>query len=269
VTAWQAIFLGLVQGATEFLPISSSGHLVLVPWLLGWQPPDVFFDAVLHLGTLLAVLIYFWRDLFALALAWLGTLRRRGIKTGMERLAWLILLATIPAALAGVLLEGWFESMFGSPRLVAVLLLVTGALLCLAERRGGRRRRAEEANVRDALTIGIAQVLAIAPGISRSGATMSAGLWRGISRPEAARLSFLLAVPVVGAAGLLSLLKTTANGSAADIQLSLLGAAVAALAGTVAIHGLLRFVRAHSLALFSYYCWLFGGLCLIIALLRG
>ena len=269
MTAWHALLLGLLQGATEFLPVSSSGHLVLVPWLLGWQPPGVFFDAVLHLGTLVAVLLYFRRDLLALAGAWLRTLRRRRVETGSERLAWLLVLATIPAALAGVLLEDWFGAMFSSPLLVSVLLLVTGVLLFFAERLGCGRRRAEEAGVADALVVGIAQALAIAPGISRSGATMSGGLLRGLTRPEAARFSFLLAIPVVAAAGLLSLAKTVADSGVSEIVLALLGAAAAAVAGLAAIHWLLRYVRAHSLYLFSYYCWLFGGACLLLALLRA
>ncbi|MGQ9552942.1 MAG: undecaprenyl-diphosphate phosphatase [Anaerolineae bacterium] len=269
MTVWQAVLLGLLQGATEFLPISSSAHLVLVPWLLGWPEPGVFFDAMLHLGTLLAVVAYFWRALWFLLLALMRTLRVRRIETAYERLAWLLIVATVPGALAGVFLEDWFAAIFGKPTWVAALLLATGVLLFAAERLAHARKPAEQASIGDALIVGLAQAVAILPGISRSGATISAGMSRGISRAEAARFSFLLAVPITAAAGLLSLAKSALAGDASGLAMALLGAAAAAIAGFLAIRSLLRYLRSRSLTVFAYYCWLFGALCLLLALLRA
>ncbi|MHB0877646.1 MAG: undecaprenyl-diphosphatase UppP [Anaerolineae bacterium] len=267
MSLWQALFLGALQGATEFLPVSSSGHLVLVPWLLGWQSTELAFGALVHLGTLLSLLIYFWRDLWALILAGLQTLRTRRIETPQQRLAWLIVLATIPGGVAGMLLEDWFSAMFSTPLLVSLLLLVTGALLFAAERLHRGRKAAEDARWGDAALIGLAQAVAIAPGISRSGATMATGLVRGLDRPEAARFSFLLSIPIVAGAGIVELLKTTGEGVAGDLGTSLVAAAAAAVVGFIAVSALLRYLRGRSLMPFAYYCWAFGGLCTVLALL--
>lgn len=269
MTIWQAMVLGALQGATEFLPISSSGHLVLVPWLLNWEANNLFFGAAVHLGTLLAVLVYFREDVWAMVTAWLRSLRTRSLDDPFARLAWLVIAATIPGAVAGVLLEDWFEAMFGSPLLVAILLLVTGGFLALSERLSRAQKGAEEASLKDALVVGVAQALAIAPGISRSGATMAAGLGRGISRPQAARFSFLLATPIIAGAGLVEVLDVALAGDTAGLMLGLVGAVTAAVTGLVAIAGLINYLRRRSLMAFAYYCWAFGALCLIVFLVRG
>jgi len=270
MNALQAAVLGALQGATEFLPISSSGHLVLVPWLLGWTGNDLFFGISVHLGTFLAVLVYFRRDVTDMVAAWLGTLRDRQIPAGPGRLAWLVIVGSIPAAVAGVLLEDWFEAIFSTPMLVALLLLLTGAILTLSE--VAARRLARSGGVRtvaDALIIGLAQAIAIAPGISRSGATISAGLLRGVSRPESARFSFLLALPVIAGGGLIEVAKAVLAGDSGSLALGAIGGVVAAVVGYAAIGSLMRHLRQGSLMPFAYYCWSFGGLCVLISLIRG
>ena len=186
----QALILGILQGATEFLPLSSSGHLVLVPWILDWQPAGLVFDAVVHWGTALAVIVYFRRDWVALIGAALRSLRPGTPVEAEARLAWLIALGTIPAALIGYLLEGFFEGMFAQPVPAAGFLLLTATLLVLSERMGRRERDLEALNWSDVVLIGLAQALAILPGISRSGATIAAGLALGLRREQAARFSF-------------------------------------------------------------------------------
>lgn len=267
MSIWQALFLGALQGATEFLPISSSGHLVLVPWLLGWEAAGLTFGAAVHLGTLLAVLVYFREDLWTLLVAGLQSLRARRVESPQQRLAWLIVIATIPAALAGVLLEDWFEAMFASPLMVSLLLLVTGTVLWLSERLGQRLKMAEQARLPDAVAIGLAQAAAIAPGISRSGATIAAGLTRGLKRAEAARFSFLLSVPIVLGAGLMEMRYYFSADGAGSLPLAVAGGVAAALAGFLAISFLLRYLRRRSLMLFAVYCWVVGGLCAVLALL--
>jgi hypothetical protein len=167
VDIFQALVLGIVQGATEFIPISSSGHLVLVPWLLNWPEPGLVFDTIVHWGTLVAVLAVFWRDILALVRAWTRSLVERNLDQMEAHLAWLIIVGTLPAALMGFFLEGFFESLFSSPGRVATLLLVTGAILALSERLGKRQRSLDDLDWLDSLLIGLAQGLAIAPGISR------------------------------------------------------------------------------------------------------
>ncbi len=263
----EAIILGLVQGLTEFLPVSSSAHLVLVPWWLGWTPPPLAFDTTLHLGTLLAVLAYFWRDWWELAQAVLDRLRGRGDEAKW-RLALAIVIGVIPAAVIGYLFESFFEAMFSQPTLVAAMLLVTGAILILAEawKRGGLPL----ANIRlsDAAVIGLAQAAAIIPGISRSGATIAAGLLRGLDRPAAARYSFLLSAPIIFGAGVFQIKNLAGAGiDAIGLTPLLIGFLVAAISGFLAIRFLMRFVQTRSLYLFAVYVWLFGLLSLLRALL--
>lgn len=266
----QALILGLVQGVTEFLPISSSGHLVLVPWLLGWEDPGLAFDAFLHLGTLVAVLVYFWRDLWGLALAWVGSLRGRGLSDPQARVAWLIIWGTLPAAIMGFTLEGLFERLFAAPGWVSILLLVTGLLLLLGERARKSEGRMESLTWLDALLVGLAQGVAIAPGISRSGATISAGLWRGLGREEAARFSFLLATPAIVGANLLQLWELAKlSGTWEAASMLLWGFLAAAASGYLAIRFLLGFLKRRSLHPFSVYCFFLGTLMLLLALLRG
>jgi undecaprenyl-diphosphatase len=267
----QAIILGLVQGATEFIPVSSSGHLVLLPWLLGWPEPGLAFDTTLHLGTLAAVLAYFWKDLLGMARAVVAGLARRDPWDRPEsRLVWLLVLGTIPAAVLGFLFKDFFESVFSAPLAVAVLLLVTGLLLALGERLGQQERSLESLRWDDALLIGLAQAVAILPGISRSGATIATGLARSIRRQASARFSFLLAIPAILGSGLFQLLRLVeAGGWAAQAPGLVVGFAAAAVSGYLCIHFLLRYLQEHRLYAFSVYCWVFGAACLLVAFLRG
>ncbi len=262
--ALQSLVLGLLQGATEFIPISSTGHLVLVPWLFGWPQPSASFDAVLHLGTLAAILAVFWRDLVALAVALVGSLRRRSLAVPESRVAWALVIATIPAAVMGYLGEDLFEGLFSSPGWVAVFLIVTGILLVASERLAGAARKLEQVGPRSALIIGVAQGIAIAPGISRSGATISAGRFLGLERADAARFSFLLAAPVIAGAGALSLAKLARSGDLAQAGGPLVVGFLAALvSGYLVISLLLRYLQRHSLLPFAIYCWVVGLLGLV------
>ena len=265
----QAIILGLIQGATEFIPVSSSGHLVLVPWLLGWDSPGLVFDTVVHWGTLVAVLAYFWRDWRALVTAWVRGLFRWRWRDPDARLMWLLIVGSIPAAVIGFLLEDFFESLFGKPVWVSVFLLVTAGLLALSEWLGQRMREIGDLRWPDALVIGLGQAAAIAPGISRSGATMAVGMLRGVKRPAAARFSFLLATPIIFGAGLFKLLDLfTVPDPLAQVPVLAVGFVVAAVSGYVCIWGLLRYLQRGRLYLFSVYCAVAGLLCLVVAWLR-
>lgn len=265
LTVWQAIVLGLVQGATEFIPVSSSGHLVLVPWLLGWVTPGLVFDTTVHWGTLVAVLIVFWRDLLRLAMAWIRSLSPRSPTNVHARLAWWILIGTIPAVLAGYSLEDWFEKLFAWPGAVGGFLLVTAAILVLSERFHMTGRSLAGLRVGDALFIGVAQAFAIAPGISRSGATIAAGLLRGLERDVAARYSFLLAIPIIFGAGLLKLKGLLDVGVAPDQALVLLiGFVTAAVSGWACIRFLLSYLQRGRLYVFAAYCATIGIAALVL-----
>ena len=265
----QAIILGLVQGITEFIPVSSSGHLVLVPWLLGWESPGLVFDTVVHLGTLVAVLAYFWRDWLGLATAWLQGLVRWDWRDPQARLMWLIVLGSIPAVVIGCLLEGFFESLFGKPIGVSLFLLVTAGLLVLSERLGAQTREATDLRWTGALTIGLAQAAAIAPGISRSGATLAAGLLRGLRRTDAARFSFLLATPVILGAGLVQLVDLFSSPDPLiQVPGLLAGFLAAAVSGYLCIWGLLRYLQRGKLYPFAIYCACAGLLGFLVAWLR-
>ena len=256
---FQAIVLGIVQGLTEFLPISSSGHLIVVPALLGWDDPfidSLAFSVMLHLGTLVALLLYFRADWLRLIPAGLASIRDRSLRADPERrLAWLLVVATIPAVIAGVLLNDAIETAFREPRLVAVTLVIGAALLFLADRLGSKTRRMESIGFPLALGIGAAQALALVPGISRSGISISAGLFAGLDREAAARFAFLMATPITAGAGLWELRKvlTGEAGVAIPILPLLAGMLAAVIAGLLAIAVLLRYVRTHGLGVFVAY----------------
>lgn len=266
----QAVILGVLQGATEFLPISSSAHLVLVPWLLGWDSPGLLFDTMVHWGTLAAVLLYFWRDILRLIVAGLRALGQRSLADPDARIAWGIVLGTIPAVVLGVLFEDLFEALFLNPRAVSVFLLITALLLFFAERVGQQRRSLPELSLIDAVLIGLGQAIAIAPGISRSGATIAAGLARGLRREAAARFSFLLSIPaIVGAGGLQLVQAASGEGNGATPFALLVGFAAAAIAGYVCIRFLLRYLQRGSLYGFVVYCAAAGLAGLALSFLRG
>jgi len=286
MTILQAILLGVLQGATEFLPVSSSGHLVLVPWLFGWSSnPSLAFDVIVHWATALAVIAYFWRDWVTLLRAGLRAVpalvhalspktRRPNDRdlwdTPETRLLALLVLATVPAAVAGALFEDFFERMFARPAAAAAFLLVTAAILALSEWLGRRQRDMRSLTWKDALFVGIAQALAIFPGLSRSGATISAGMARGLRRGEAARFSFLLSTPIIIGAGVFSLLDLSEAGAlASQAGVLIAGFLAAAVVGLLVIHLLLRFVQRRPLYVFAVYCAAMGLAALIVALVRG
>ncbi len=261
---FQALFLGVLQGLTEFLPLSSSGHMVLLPALLGWTPPPLVFETTVHLGTLLALLVVFWRDIGSLLVAWWRGIRcGRPLATSESRLAWWILLGTMPALGVGVFLEEHFEAL-NTPHFAGIFFLATAGLLLLAELFGRRRRPLKELTWPDSLFIGLAQAAAILPGLSRSGATISVGMLTHLKREAAARFSFLLAVPIVAGAGLLELGKLLRSGGGqTEALLLLLGFFSAALCGFAAIRFLLAYVRRRPLYPFALYCLLIGLVALL------
>jgi undecaprenyl-diphosphatase len=260
LTNWQALVLGVVQGATELLPISSSGHLILVPWLFDWtylEENDAFnqtFDVSLHLGTCIAVGAYFWRDVVELVRAWLGTLRRRSIATPSERLAWAVVVATIPAALVGFALEDPIADHLGDPWQIAIFLAAFGLLLGWADRRPGPDSL-ERVTVRRGLWVGLAQCLALMPGVSRSGITITASRFLGLDRDASARFSFLLLLPItLGAV----LFKGLTDVVLADLPSGTTGPFVVGVlaslgTGLVAILWLLDYIRRHTYDLFVVY----------------
>jgi undecaprenyl-diphosphatase len=271
----QALILGLVQGLTEYIPVSSSAHLVLVPWLLGWtfDPTTAFvFDVLVQWGTLIGVVIYFWRDIWAIVRGVVnGLIQRKPFGTFEARLGWFIVLATIPAVLAGLFLKNFFEQFFSDPKAVAALLFLTAAILVAAERLGQRQRRLESINSTDAISIGLWQVLSILPGVSRSGATIVGGMLRGLDRPAAARFSFLMSIPALLGAGVLAfkdLLDTPNLSSTLGLPI-LVGFAAAAISGYLCIRWLLGYLQKHSLTVFAAYCAAFGAVCVVVGLLRG
>ncbi len=268
----QALLLGIVQGLTEFLPISSSAHLVLVPWLLGWQfdPKAKFvFDVLVQNGTLIAVISYFWKDLRYVTRAVIaGLLQRQPFATQDARLGWFVALATVPAVVLGAALKDFFESVFASPLAVAALLLFTAALLTFSERYGKRLRDLTTLTWRDALIIGLMQALAILPGVSRSGATMAGGLARGLDRPAAARFSFLMSVPVMLGAGLVAVNDLLKIPNFTDYLLPVsVGFIAAGIVGYLSIGWLLAFLRRRTFYGFVVYCTAVGIACLAIGLL--
>jgi undecaprenyl-diphosphatase len=256
---FQAIVIGVVQGLTEFLPISSSAHLILLPPLLGWD--DAFlnsatFDVMLHAGTLLALLAYFWRDVWRLLGAAWAAIRERSLAGDPDRrLGALLAVSVVPAAVIGFAFEGFFDTWFRERLLLVPLLLVAGALLLLAAEVIGRRERGlERATVGDAVTIGVAQALALFPGISRSGITLAAGMFRGLERDAAARFAFLMGIPIIAGA---TLWKLRTLGSTAldttDLLALAAGMAAAGISGLLAIGLLLRYLRSNSTMVFIVY----------------
>lgn len=267
MTSARAIVLGVLQGLGEFLPISSSGHLIVAPWLLGWPDSGLAFDVALHLGTLVAVGLAFWRDwLRLLAGGWRGLRSGRPLADPDARLLLYLALATLPGALAGLLLDEWAETVFRSPLLVAAMMAAMGVVLWLADRRAGAAGGGEVVTLRDALLIGCAQALAIVPGTSRSGATISMALVLGHARPAAARFSFLLALPITAGAALVKVPDLLAGG--ADPVPVLAGMLAATVSGLAAIRFLLRYVRTQSYAVFAWYRFGFALLVVAAWLLR-
>lgn len=285
----EAIVLGIVQGLTEFLPVSSSAHLIIVPWLLGWDEPGLAFDAALHLGTLAAVFAYFWRDLWGMVIALPPALPRslsllrdpdpmRGVgrtpRDQQARLALLIIIATVPGLLAGLFGENAIGAFFHNGvhqgraiTIIALLLMAVGLLLWVAERTAAHHRTIAHLTWRDATMIGLAQATALLPGVSRSGSTVTAALFQGLNRAEALRFSFLLGTPLILGAGAKAVLDTISEGiSGSEASYFLIGGVTSAIVGFLAIAGLFRFVRHANFAVFIIYRLALGvSLLLLVA----
>ena len=270
---WQALVLGLVQGATELLPISSSGHLILVPWLANWEylkEHDAFnqtFDVSLHLGTVVAVMAYFRADIARLAVAWLGTLRSRRIRTADERIAWYVAAATVPATLVGALGENLIAENLGEPWQIAILLALFGGLLFLADRRP-ETKDMSQVGLKAAVGVGLAQSVALMPGVSRSGITITAGRFLGLNRDSAARFSFLLLVPIT--------LGAVAYKGVGDVLLAdlppgttgpfVVGSLASFASAVVAISALLGYVRRRDYSVFVVYRLIAAAIVLLLIL---
>lgn len=257
----QALILGLIQGLTEFIPVSSSGHLVLLHQAMGITDGGLAFDVALHVGTLLALVIFFYKDIFNLALSLFK-------KTAQTRLAWLLALATVPAVIAGVLLEGAAESAFRSAKLVSINLFI-GALIMIWAEHYYQKRKAHtklgDVKKSQALIAGAAQAAAVVPGISRSGATITAGIFSGLDRVSATRFSFLLAIPITaGAIGKVLLKSSSLTEINNERVLFAVGITSALISGLLAIKYLLKYLNKHSLAVFAYYRIALGVLVLLI-----
>jgi len=266
---YHVVVLAVVQGITEFLPISSSAHLALAPWLLGWPDQSLVFDIALHFGTLAAVLLYFWRD-------WVQILAQGfGMRWGRDeeldrnpRLLWLMAAATVPVGIAGLLLENYAENVWRHNRLlIGGMLIAVGLLMLVGERVGRRSKGIDRVSFFDALFIGVAQAFALIPGTSRSGATITAGLYRDLNRPTAARFSFLIATPAIAAAAAKAFWDMHKQGGLpADMRLPFaLGIVLSGVVGCAVIAGLLRYLRAHTLNFFVYYRVIFGIIVIALA----
>ncbi len=267
LTIWQAFVLGALQGLTEFLPVSSSAHLSLTPWAFGWTPPGLGFDLALHVGTLVALFWYFrveWRNLF---LGGLKLLRHRGVVDDASRRASFIIIATIPAATAGLVLEEYAETIFRAPVITAIALIIMGVLLWFVDARARRDRDRASMTWRDALLVGCAQIFALVPGVSRSGATITAGRALGFDRSTAAVFSFLMSMPIILGAAIFKIPDALAE---SGITLPLVvGVATAALSSWLAIAVLLRYVARRSYGVFAAYRVLLGAVVLVMLWMRS
>jgi undecaprenyl-diphosphatase len=270
----QALVMGIVQGLTEFLPVSSSGHLIVVPYLLGWD--DAFltslaFSVMLHLGTLVALLVYFRSDWVRLVPAGLAAVRDRSFHDDEDRrLAWLLVSSTIPAAIVGLLFSDVIEASFRSVGLVAVTLVLGGLILLIADRFGAKSRTIEDVTFPIAIGIGAAQALALIPGISRSGISIAAGRFVGMDRESAARFAFLMATPITAGAGIFEVRKLIAGEGGVPVETLplVVGMVAAAISGLAAIHFMLSFLRRQSLDVFVWYRFALAAVVLIFWLRR-
>lgn len=267
----RAAILGIVQGLAEFLPISSSGHLILVPALFGWDDQGLAFDVGLHLGTLLALLVYFWRDWYTMSINGVRDLADHGVRyrafTPESQLLWLIALGSVPAAVVGLLFNDWIEENVRQPWVVAIALAVVATFMLFADSLSKRTRAIEDVTVRDAVLIGLAQAAALIPGVSRSGATITAALFRDFSRDAGARFAFLLGTPAfVGAAALKA--PDLAEMSGDETGQLAVGFVCSALVGFAAIHFLLRYLRTRSLLPFIGYRYAVAVVTLVIGAIR-
>jgi len=261
----RAVVLGLVQGITEFLPISSTAHLRIVPELLGWTDPGAAFDAIIQLGTVAAVLVYFRHDIFRLFRAWVeGIQRKEPLGTTESRLAWYVLVGTLPVVVLGFAFKHAIETSLRSLYVVAGSMIILALLLAAAEWTARHSRRLEDMTWTDGWVIGLWQAVALVPGSSRSGTTLTGGLWRGLRREDAARYSFLLSIPATTAAGVFELRHLLRSGIPFTGVEALVAGGVAFLSGMLAIDGLLRYLRTRTTLVFVLYRLALGALLLVL-----
>lgn len=272
---FEALILGLVQGLTEYIPVSSTAHLLLIPWLLGWQldaDATFVFTILIQWGTLVGVLIYFWRDIWAIVRGVLdGLIKRQPLGTPDARLGWWIVVATLPAVLGGILFKKAVEVLYTQPIVIAIILMAAAGLMWVAERFGKRTRQIDSMTAVDAGIIGTWQVLALFPGVSRSSATVSGGMLRHFGRAEAARFSFLMSIPALLGAGVIAIKDLLeVKGLLATLAAPLaVGFVVAAISGYASIRWLLGYLKTRPLNVFAFYRLAFGALIIIVALSRG
>ena len=271
MTILQAIILGIVQGMTEFLPISSSGHLIIVPWLFNWhfllENPSLnkTFDVALHLGTFVAVVVYFWREIGRLLAAWVRSMTRRSLADPAAKLAWLLIVSTIPAAIVGVALESFIEDKLGKPWIIAIMMIVFAGVMYLIDHVAKLDRDLESLSWFDAVLIGVAQAFALCPGVSRSGITMMTGLLMRLDRESAARYSFLMSIPVIGGAAAYKALEVAKDGLPAGTTTPFaVGILSAAVSGFAAIWFTLAYLKRHTFNIFVVYRIIVGVAILIL-----
>jgi undecaprenyl-diphosphatase len=273
MSIFQALILGIVQGLTEYIPVSSTAHLILVPWLLGWnfsQDTKFVFDVLVQWGTLVGVLIYFWRDILTIIRAVVnGLLQRKPFGTAEARMGWLVVIATIPAVIAGALFKKYVEQLYSLYIVIAVVMILGGFLMMAAEHWGKRQREVGKMTIIDSIVIGLWQVLALIPGISRSSATISGAMLRDFIREDAARFSFLMSIPALLGAGVVALKDLfEVKGLLASLAAPLaVGFIAAAISGYFSIRWLLGYLKSRPLNRFVFYRFAFGAVCLIVILL--
>lgn len=265
---FEAFILGMVQGLGEFLPISSSAHLVVVPWLFNWTDQGLGFDVALHWGTLLAVLVYFYQDIWLIIKGFIHSLSKstRDLQNNIyQKLAWLLIIASIPGAIIGKLLESYAEHSFRNPLLIAITMTVMGLILIGADKLGEKIKNLNHISWVNALVIGFSQAFAIIPGVSRSGATITAGLLQGFKREDAARFSFLMSVPIILGAGLLKVPDILSEPSKAPLIVGFLSSAIF---GFLSIKFLMKYLAKGSFAIFTWYRLAFAAMIVIVYILR-
>ncbi len=263
---FQAIILGIIQGLTEFLPVSSTAHLILAPWIFGWDDPGLAFDVVVHLGTLTGIIVFFWKDFYSIFQGMKSGLMVKQANIGIDgKLGWYIIIGTIPAGLAGLFFKDQIETVLRDPHLIAITLILFGLILLWAEVVGRKKRRMDHLNIVDAIIIGCAQAIALIPGVSRSGITITAGLFRNLERATAARFAFLLSTPIIMAGGLLSFIEVYKEGFPQEMYWPFAAGFVSsAVSGFLAIKYLLMFLSKQKVNIFVYYRIVIGILIFFI-----
>jgi undecaprenyl-diphosphatase len=274
MSIFQALILGIIQGLTEYIPVSSTANLILFPWLLGWEfdpATKEVFVILVQWGTLVGVVIYFWRDIWQIAGAVVsGLSQRKPFETFEARLGWLVILATVPAVMAGVFIKGYLEQLYQAYLLISIILMLGGVLMLIAERLGKRTRDLKQLTWLDAIIVGVWQIFAMIPGFSRSSVTISGGMLRDFKRADAARFSFLMSIPALLGAGVVALKDLfDTPGLLASLAAPLaVGFLSASITGYLSIRWLLGYLKTRSLNIFVIYRFVFGGFCLIVGLIR-